>query len=633
MRLIQYEEDIQLDLNLIQDEKDQLDKIMKTNQIEYKEFEDRVGSIENDLIKSKENLRRYQEQIEIDRTTLKKYSVEYQNLVRNLAEAEEKLRQVIEEFPTAHLQLINLLGKEKKSNEEQKNAEYQLKIAEENAEAAKRSFDLGEEAFNRVNAFVNANPTTSIIGIDTKKRMFHARETALKRAENDLKIRQDLVLKRQKDCEIAMANRIQAYKTLENLENQIEIEKENVRKIKAALNCLEYAMEKLERQTNEDRKVYERAKQNNETLEEAKESQSNEKKSKEREIKLNQQELNFLLNKINQKQIELKAVKILKEDLNKQRNEMQEQHKIFVQSTKMSTTSEVRDINLIKEEEIRQVQDEISDLEREDNQLNGKQETIKALNGIVSKNIDELEKVFQDEKLLNEEIKKKIQSLEDKLQSSHIGIESAEQNIQVNEEKRKKFEEFLRNQTQEIVLRRIEIISSQLNKYQLEAQCKVAKSQLETLRDNLISLKEKLAKNERESRNIRIKILDLQRTIDQEDRSNIDINYAKLNAKVRNEFVKKDISTIKDNIEQLNNEFMGMEPELNRISTQLKVIYQELFKYARTSAEIQSKMLDKQLQINHSHHEISAKEDINRNYIEQQSKFTIDEYIHYYPVS
>ncbi|CAF4733303.1 unnamed protein product, partial [Rotaria sp. Silwood2] len=107
---------------------------------------------------------------------------------------------------------------EKKSNQEQKNAEQDFKIAEQNFETAKRSFDFGKNAFDKMNEFIIANPTASVVGFDTKQRMIEARENAVKTAENNLKFRPDLIIKRQKDHETAMYNRIEAEKTLENLE-------------------------------------------------------------------------------------------------------------------------------------------------------------------------------------------------------------------------------------------------------------------------------------------------------------------------------------------------------------------------------------------------------------------------------
>ena len=631
LRLTQNEEDIRSDLDLIQNEKDRIDKTIETNQAEYKNLQEKLQSIANDLAKSEENFQTHQRQFETDRETLKKLSVKRQNLLQNLVEAEGKSRQVIEELPTAHLQLCNLLETEKKSNQEQKNAEHHFKIAEQNLKTAKKSFDLGKEAFDKMDEFIKANPTASVVGLDTKQRMVEARRAAVKRAEDDLKLRQNLLPKRQNDYETAISNRIQTEKKLENLEKQTSIEKENVKKIKSELNDLEQEIEKLERKINKTLDDYEKAEQNNEELKGERESQMNEIKLKEREMRFDEQKLKFRLDEITQYQTELNNLKILKEDLNKQRNEMEKQNEQFVQLRKISTINEIKTIDLNREEEIRQIESEIFDLETEGNQINGKKEALQILSGIISKTIDELQKNFQDEKRQCEKIKNQIRDLE-KLQSLDIVIEFMKKNIKDEEENQKEFEKFLRNQTTEIVLKHVELQSSQLAKYELEIQSQLAKSQQKKLQHDLILLKEKLNKNEEEIRNVQTTIHDLQRNIDQEHRSSIDIDYAKLNAKVQIEFVKNKIPTIKENIEQLNNEFMQIEPELNKISTEFKVVYQKLSDCARKLAEIQPKILNKRFQINDYHHEIAEKEDIHRNYIEQQSEFTVDEYIYLYPM-
>ncbi|CAF3030455.1 unnamed protein product [Rotaria sp. Silwood2] len=291
----------------------------------------------------------------------------------------------------------------------------------------------------------------------------------------------------------------------------------------------------------------------------------------------------------------------------------------------------MKTIDLNKEEEIRQTENEIFDLEIEDNQLNEKKETLQILSETISEDSDKLQKIFQDEKRQCKKIKNQIQRLEEKLQSSVIVIEFAEKNIKDNEENRKEFENFLRTQTTEIILRHVELQSSQLTKYQLGNQSHLAKSQVKILEDDLKQSKIKLDGNKKETENVQKTIRDLQRNIDHEHRSNIDIHYAKLNAKVQIKFIKHEISKMPENIEQLNNEFMKIEPELNRISTEIKFVYQKLFDCARNLVEVQPEILSKQFKINNYHHEIAEKEDVHRNYNEQQSEFTIDQYIYLYP--
>ena len=612
----------------IQNEKDQIDEKMKTNKTEYNDIKEKMKTIKSDVTNSEKNLKTHQEQLKTNRDKLKNLLNDHRNHRKTLAQGAEKLRQIIEELPTAHLKLCNLLKKEKDSKQQLENAKHSGKIAEQNLKMTNKALTLGQEAFDTMNKFSRENRQAQVVGHDTKQRMLEERKTDVEKAKGECENQKKLLEKRENDYTTATSERIQAEKALENLEKQIKIEKNNVNESKKTLNNFERDIEEVEKQISDILVNIENAEKNNEELKGQSASQWNQMKLKKKEMELNQQSLNFILNKIKQYEAELNDLKSLKEDLNTQRNKMQKKHDEFVQSKNIiSTTNEIRTFDLTKEADIRRIESEIFELKTEDNQLNERKNTLQRLSPIVSDKNSGLEKILRDQKRESEEIQKQIETLENKLQPMNITIEFAKKNIEIEEENQTALERYLRTKTTELIFRKYELINCQLTEYRLKKQIELVKTQQKKRRDDLEPLKNKLHKNEEESQNVRANIHNLQQSIDEENRSSSDIKYTKGEI----EFVKKRISTINEHVKQLETEFMNIEPELNQISSNFKIVYKELCDFARKLIDIQPKILEKQLQINDSHHEIAGKEDIYRNYIEQRTKFTIDAYIHFYP--
>ncbi|CAF5040705.1 unnamed protein product, partial [Rotaria sp. Silwood1] len=336
-----------------------------------------MKTIKNDVTNSEKNLKTHQEQLNTNRDKLKNLLNDHRNHRKTLAQGAEKLRQIIEELPTAHLKLCNLLKKEKDSKQQLENAKHSGKIAEQNLKTTNKALTLGQEAFDTMNKFSRENRQAQVVGHDTKQRMLEERKTDVEKAKGECENQKKLLEKRENDYTTATSERIQAEKALENLEKQIEIEKNNINESKKILNNFEQDIEKVEKQISDILVNIENAEKNNEELKDQSASLCNQMKLKKREMELNQQRLNFILNKINQYEAELNDLKSLKENLNTQRNKIHKKHDEFVQSKNIiSTTNEIRTFDLTKEADIRRIESEIFELQTEDNQLNERKKYI-----------------------------------------------------------------------------------------------------------------------------------------------------------------------------------------------------------------------------------------------------------------
>ncbi|UJR09468.1 hypothetical protein I4U23_013706 [Adineta vaga] len=622
--LTQNEQDIQSDLNLMKGEKGEMDERMKTDQTKYNDLQNELKRIENALEKSGNDL---QKQLKTNRDKLKSLSNDHQKLLKTSAEDTTKLRQAIEEPVKAHLDLCNLLKKEKESYQQQEKVKHAAQIAEQNLKAAKDALASAQEASDTMDRFVKANREAQVVGDSTKKRMLVARKVDVDKTESDLKRNRELVEKLEKDNETAKSIRIQAEKNLKDLEKQIPIEQQNVVNSKSKLNSKEQEIKQVEEEISKNLVDIETAEQNREKLNDEKSDQSNQMYLHRREMELDQHRLGFLSNKIAQYEDELKDLKNLKEDLSTQRNKKQKQYEQFIQSKNTSTKNKIRTIDWSKKTEIRRIENEIFKLKAKDNKLNGRKETLQRLSRIILDKNNDLKKALQDDTLEFAKIDNQMQTLEKKFPLMNIDIKFAEKNIEAEAENQTELETYQRTQTMELVFRYYELLNAELTEYQLKNLIESAKSQLNKRQADVEQFKGKLNKNEEESQNVRTKIRELTQNIDQENQPINDIKYTKAEI----EFTKERISAMNKYIDQLQEEFMKIKPELDKILTGLKDIYGKLCDCARQLADILPTILDKQLEISDFHHKIAGKQDSYRNFMEELSKFTTDVHIHFYP--
>ncbi|CAF1560658.1 unnamed protein product, partial [Adineta ricciae] len=146
--------------------------------------------------------------------------------------------------------------------------------------------------------FVHANPTASVVGRATKQRMLVERAADVKKAEDDLEKQSKLVEKRENEYKAANSNRILAEKSLQDFEEQITIEKQNVKDSRSKLDAKEKEIQEVEKRIREILAGIETIEQKHQELKDKKADLSNEMNLRKQEMTLDQHRLDFLANNI-----------------------------------------------------------------------------------------------------------------------------------------------------------------------------------------------------------------------------------------------------------------------------------------------------------------------------------------------